>query len=146
PIATPVAKPPAPPAGNTIPTVVGRSVIPRITSSSPSPTELPSSVNGAPKRPHSPSQEDPPKRHKDTEVFSDDSAFKEPYPPNSNGLDCEERPAGEGLSATKPMPIPTIDTSRSQRLPSKELPDASSPIPTSNLRVIKNSIRLTLNR
>uniref|UniRef100_A0A671NZN5 polynucleotide adenylyltransferase n=1 Tax=Sinocyclocheilus anshuiensis TaxID=1608454 RepID=A0A671NZN5_9TELE len=123
------AKPPAPPAGNTIPTVVGRSVIPRITSSSPSPTELPNSVNGAPKRPHSPSQEDPPKRHKDTEV---------------NGLDCEERPAG--LSATKPMPIPTIDTSRSQRLPSKELPDASSPIPTSNLRVVKNSIRLTLNR
>uniref|UniRef100_A0A671P3D9 polynucleotide adenylyltransferase n=1 Tax=Sinocyclocheilus anshuiensis TaxID=1608454 RepID=A0A671P3D9_9TELE len=70
PIATPAAKPPAPPAGNTIPTVVGRSVIPRITSSSPSPTELPNSVNGAPKRPHSPSQEDPPKRHKDTEVLS----------------------------------------------------------------------------
>ncbi|XP_050982377.1 poly(A) polymerase gamma isoform X2 [Labeo rohita] len=146
PIATPVAKLPALPAGNTIPTVVGRSVIPRVTSSSPSPTELPSSVNGAPKRPHSPSLEDQPKRHKDTEVFSDDSAFKEPYPPISNGLDCEERPAVEDLSATKPMPIPTIDTSRSQRLPSKELPDASSPIPTSNLRVIKNSIRLTLNR
>ncbi|XP_043111804.1 poly(A) polymerase gamma isoform X2 [Puntigrus tetrazona] len=146
PIATPVAKPPAPPAGNTIPTVVGRSVIPRVTSSSPSLPELPNSVNGAPKRPHSPSLEDPPKRHKDTEVFSDDSAFKEPYPPNSNGLDGEEGPAVEDLSATKPMPIPTIDTSRSQRLPSKELPDASSPIPTSNLRVIKNSIRLTLNR
>ncbi|XP_026134194.1 poly(A) polymerase gamma isoform X1 [Carassius auratus] len=146
PITTPVAKLPAPPAGNTIPTVVGRSVIPRITSSCPSPTELPNSVNGAPKRPHSPSLEDPPKRHKDTEVFSDDSAFKEPYPPNINGSDCEERPAVEDLSATKPMPIPTIDTSRSQRLPSKELPDASSPIPTSNIRVIKNSIRLTLNR
>ncbi|KTF84560.1 hypothetical protein cypCar_00032081 [Cyprinus carpio] len=146
PITTPVAKPPAPPTGNTIPTVVGRSVIPRITSSSPSLTELPNSINGAPKRPHSPSLEDPPKRHKDTEVFSDDSAFKEPYPPNSNGLDGEEGPTVEGLSATKPMPIPTIDTSRSQRLPSKELPDASSPIPTSNLRVIKNSIRLTLNR
>ncbi|XP_026079699.1 poly(A) polymerase gamma isoform X2 [Carassius auratus] len=146
PIATPVAKPPAPPAGNTIPTVVGRSVIPRITSTSPGLTELPNSVNGAPKRPHSPSLEDPPKRHKDTEVFSDDSAFKEPYPPNSNGLNSEEESTVEGLSTTKPMPIPTIDTSRSQRLPSKELPDASSPIPTSNLRVIKNSIRLTLNR
>ncbi|XP_073691112.1 poly(A) polymerase gamma isoform X1 [Garra rufa] len=147
PIATPVAKPPEPPAGNTIPTVVGRSVIPRITSPTLSPTELPNSVNGAPKRPHSPSLEDPPKRHKDIEVFSDDSAFKEPYPPNSNGSDCEESPAvEEDLSAAKPMPIPTIDTSRSQRLPSKELPDASSPIPTSNLRVIKNSIRLTLNR
>ncbi|XP_067242401.1 poly(A) polymerase gamma isoform X2 [Chanodichthys erythropterus] len=146
PIATPVAKPPTPPTGNTIPTVVGRSVIPRITSSSPSPTDLPNSVNGAPKRPHSPSLEDPPKRHKDTEVFSDDSAFKEPYPPTSNGVDGEDGQTVEGLAATKPMPIPTIDTSRSQRLPSKELPDASSPIPTNNLRVIKNSIRLTLNR
>ncbi|XP_067278340.1 poly(A) polymerase gamma isoform X2 [Pseudorasbora parva] len=145
-IATPVAKPPTPPAGNTIPTVVGRSVIPRITSSSPSPTDLPNSVNGAPKRPHSPSLEDPPKRHKDTEVLSDDSAFKEPYPPTINGLDVEDGQTVEDLEATKPMPIPTIDTSRSQRLPSNELPDASSPIPTSNLRVIKNSIRLTLNR
>uniref|UniRef100_A0A8C1ZPM5 polynucleotide adenylyltransferase n=1 Tax=Cyprinus carpio TaxID=7962 RepID=A0A8C1ZPM5_CYPCA len=130
PSTTPVAKPPAPPAGNTIPTVVGRSVIPRITSSSPIPTELPNSDNGAPKRPHSPSLEDPPKRHKDTEVLIFVFVFL----------------TQEGLSATKPMPIPTIDTSRSQRLPSKELPDASSPIPTSNLRVIKNSIRLTLNR
>ncbi|KAK7140234.1 hypothetical protein R3I94_012747 [Phoxinus phoxinus] len=146
PVATPVAKPPTPPAGNTIPTVVGRSVIPRITSSSPSPTDLPNSVNGAPKRAHSPSLEDPPKRHKDTEVFSDDSAFKEPNPPPSNGLDGDDGQTVEGFAATKPMPIPTIDTSRSQRLPSKELPDASSPIPTSNLRVIKNSIRLTLNR
>ncbi|KAK7148562.1 hypothetical protein R3I93_012789 [Phoxinus phoxinus] len=146
PVATPIAKPPTPPAGNTIPTVVGRSVIPRITSSSPSPTDLPNSVNGAPKRPHSPSLEDPPKRHKDTEVFSDDSAFKEPNPPPSNGLDGDDGQTVEGFAATKPMPIPTIDTSRSQRLSSKELPDASSPIPTSNLRVIKNSIRLTLNR
>ncbi|XP_056113011.1 poly(A) polymerase gamma isoform X2 [Rhinichthys klamathensis goyatoka] len=145
-IASPVAKPPTPPAGNTIPTVVGRSVIPRITSSSPSPTDLPNSVNGAPKRPHSPSLEDPPKRHKDTEVFSDDCAFKEPNPPTSNGLDGDDAQTVEDLAATKPMPIPTIDTSRSQRLSSKELPDASSPIPTSNLRVIKNSIRLTLNR
>lgn len=143
PITTPVAKPPTPPAGNTIPTVVGRSVIPRLAASSP---ELANSVNGAPKRPHSPSLEDPPKRHKDTEVFSDDSAFKEPYPPSSNGLDGDEGQTVETLAETKAMPIPTIDTSRSQRLPSKELPDASSPIPTSNLRVIKNSIRLTLNR
>uniref|UniRef100_G1KQQ1 polynucleotide adenylyltransferase n=1 Tax=Anolis carolinensis TaxID=28377 RepID=G1KQQ1_ANOCA len=32
------------------------------------------------------------------------------------------------------------------RLPSKELPDSSSPVPTSSIRVVKNSIRLTLNR
>lgn len=145
PTATPVSKPAEPQAGNTIPTVVGRNVIPRMIS--PTPTELPNSLNGAaPKRPHSPSLEEPPKRHKDTEVFPDDSAFKEPYPVNSNGLDAGDGLMPEGVALTKPMPIPTIDTSRTQRLPSKELPDASSPIPTSNLRVIKNSIRLTLNR
>ncbi|KAA0717975.1 Poly(A) polymerase gamma [Triplophysa tibetana] len=143
PTATPVSEPPA---GSTIPTVVGRNVIPRLIS--PTPTELPNSLNGAaPKRPHSPSLEEPPKRHKDTEEgVPDDSAFKEPYPVTGNGLDVEDGLTEEGLAATKPMPIPTIDTSRTQRLPSNELPDASSPIPTSNLRVIKNSIRLTLNR
>uniref|UniRef100_A0A8B9RPA2 polynucleotide adenylyltransferase n=1 Tax=Astyanax mexicanus TaxID=7994 RepID=A0A8B9RPA2_ASTMX len=124
------------PVGSTIPTVVGRNIIPRM-----SPPDLPNGLNGAaPKRPHSPSLEEPPKKLKDTEqMLSDDSAFKEPYPPTSNGLD-------QGDDQAAPMPIPTIDTSRTQRLPSKELPDASSPVPTSNLRVIKNSIRLTLNR
>uniref|UniRef100_A0A8B9LVY8 polynucleotide adenylyltransferase n=1 Tax=Astyanax mexicanus TaxID=7994 RepID=A0A8B9LVY8_ASTMX len=130
------------PVGSTIPTVVGRNIIPRM-----SPPDLPNGLNGAaPKRPHSPSLEEPPKKLKDTEqMLSDDSAFKEPYPPTSNGLDQGDDQA-ELHSTTKPMPIPTIDTSRTQRLPSKELPDASSPVPTSNLRVIKNSIRLTLNR
>ncbi|XP_075781646.1 poly(A) polymerase gamma isoform X3 [Pelodiscus sinensis] len=52
----------------------------------------------------------------------------------------------ESLGQEESMPIPTIDTSRSQRLASKELPDSSSPIPTNNIRVIKHSIRLTLNR
>ncbi|XP_052007428.1 poly(A) polymerase gamma-like isoform X2 [Xyrauchen texanus] len=148
PMATPVAKLAELQAGNTIPTVVGLSVIPRVTSPSFSPTELPNSLNGiAPKRAHSPSLEEPPKKHKDTEMFSDDSAFKEPYPLTSNGLERGDGPTVEGLVVTQPMPIPTIDTSRTQRLPSKELPDASSPVPTtSNLRVIKNSIRLTLNR
>ncbi|XP_007252301.2 poly(A) polymerase gamma isoform X2 [Astyanax mexicanus] len=131
------------PVGSTIPTVVGRNIIPRM-----SPPDLPNGLNGAaPKRPHSPSLEEPPKKLKDTEqMLSDDSAFKEPYPPTSNGLDQGDDQAAELHSTTKPMPIPTIDTSRTQRLPSKELPDASSPVPTSNLRVIKNSIRLTLNR
>ncbi|XP_044284850.1 poly(A) polymerase gamma isoform X2 [Varanus komodoensis] len=44
------------------------------------------------------------------------------------------------------MPVPTFTTLRSQRLSSKELPDSSSPIPASGIRVVKNSIRLTLNR
>ncbi|KAL7877876.1 hypothetical protein SRHO_G00045190 [Serrasalmus rhombeus] len=143
-----MAKSTAPPVGSTIPTVVGRNVIPHMSSPNASPSDLPNGLNGAaPKRPHSPSLEEPPKKLKDTEqMFSDDSTFKEPYPPSSNGQDQGDGPAVEGLEMTQPMPIPTIDTSRTQRLPSKELPDASSPIPTSNLRVIKNSIRLTLNR
>ncbi|TNM99769.1 hypothetical protein fugu_012802 [Takifugu bimaculatus] len=62
------------------------------------------------------------------------------------------RRRGDGEAAQrrrepKAKPIPTIDTSRTQRLPSMELPDASSPLPASNsCRVVKNSIKLALNR
>ncbi|KAM9476524.1 poly(A) polymerase gamma isoform 2-T2 [Clarias gariepinus] len=146
---TQVAKPTVPVTGSTIPTVVGRNVMPRLSPPNTSSSDLANGVNGAaPKRPHSPSLEEPHKKLKDTEpqVFSGDYTFKEPYPPSSNGQETVDDPAGDGHAFTKPMPIPTIDTSRTQRLPSKELPDASSPVPTSNLRVIKNSIRLTLNR
>ncbi|KAG7274230.1 hypothetical protein CRUP_007667 [Coryphaenoides rupestris] len=109
-------------------------------------------LNGASataKRPHSPSQEDLAKRPKDTEQQPEqkgDSAFKEPYPPSVD-------PQGNSLlntpppSESKAKPIPTIDTSRTQRLPSMELPDASSPLPASqSCRVVKNSIKLALNR
>ncbi|XP_053477466.1 poly(A) polymerase gamma isoform X3 [Ictalurus furcatus] len=146
---TQVAKPTVPVTGSNIPTVVGRNVLPRMSPPNTSSSDLTNGLNGAaPKRPHSPSLEEPHKKLKDTEqqVFADEDAFKEPYPPSSNGQETGDGPTGEGHAITKPMPIPTIDTSRTQRLPSKELPDASSPIPTSNLRVIKNSIRLTLNR
>lgn len=103
------------------------------------------SVNGAgAKRPHSPSQDELSKRHKEEPVANDDATFKEPYPPS------DAMPPPEGvLSApeSKAKPIPTIDTSRTQRLPSMELPDASSPLPASNsCRVVKNSIKLALNR
>ncbi|XP_030234341.1 poly(A) polymerase gamma isoform X2 [Gadus morhua] len=98
------------------------------------------------KRPHSPTQEDLAKRPKDPEQpeLNDDSAFKEPYPPSFD-------PLAQGDSAlnaeSKAKPIPTIDTSRTQRLPSMELPDASSPLPASqSCRVVKNSIKLALNR
>ncbi|XP_029926281.1 poly(A) polymerase gamma isoform X2 [Myripristis murdjan] len=132
-----------PPSGN---------IKPNATSSpkeEPSPNGLEGPVNGTPaKRPHSPTQEDLAKRHKETDVVSsDDSAFKEPYPPS-----CDPHPHGDGpnitsLSGSKAKPIPTIDTSRTQRLPSMELPDASSPLPASNsCRVVKNSIKLALNR
>uniref|UniRef100_A0A4W4GN58 polynucleotide adenylyltransferase n=1 Tax=Electrophorus electricus TaxID=8005 RepID=A0A4W4GN58_ELEEL len=135
--AKPSAKPTAAPVSSTIPTVVGRSVIPRMSSPTSSPPDLPNGLNGvAPKRPHSPSLEEPPKKLKDTEQVINTLH-------RTISLQLERR---DGAAVTKPMPIPTIDTSRTQRLPSKELPDSSSPVPTSNLRVIKNSIRLTLNR
>lgn len=144
------AKPPSPPASSSVTPVLSGDVQPNATSSPrEEPNGLEDSVNGAPvKRPHSPTQEDLAKRHKDAEVVSnDDSAFKEPYPPSSDSY-----PHGEGhnttpLSGSKAKPIPTIDTSRTQRLPSMELPDASSPLPASNsCRVVKNSIKLALNR
>uniref|UniRef100_A0A3B4T520 polynucleotide adenylyltransferase n=1 Tax=Seriola dumerili TaxID=41447 RepID=A0A3B4T520_SERDU len=130
--------------------VLSSSVKPNATSSPrEEPNGLEDSVNGAPtKRPHSPTQEDLAKRLKDTEVVSnDDSIFKEPYPPSSDSLPPGEGPNITPISGSKAKPIPTIDTSRTQRLPSMELPDASSPLPASNsCRVVKNSIKLALNR
>ncbi|XP_044070040.1 poly(A) polymerase gamma [Siniperca chuatsi] len=144
------AKPPSPPASSSITTVLSGDVKPNATSSPrEEPNGLEDSVNGAPaKRPHSPTQEDLAKRHKDAEVVSnDDSTFKEPYPPSSDSYTHGEGPNITPLSGSKAKPIPTIDTSRTQRLPSMELPDASSPLPASNTcRVVKNSIKLALNR
>ncbi|KAM4693556.1 poly(A) polymerase gamma isoform 2-T2 [Discoglossus pictus] len=140
-----------PPSGCTIPTVVGLNVITRVTSP-PSNTQGQNHVNGlldispkgsAAKRAHPPCLEDSPKRIRDTEKLLGltDAAFVEPSIPEEGGRQISvERVCVEA------MPIPTIDSSRSKRLPSKELPDASSPVPTNNIRVIKNSIRLTLNR
>lgn len=103
------------------------------------------SLNGAgAKRPLSPTQEEVNKRHKEEAVTNDDATFKEPYPP-SDVLPHPEGP--NNAPGSKAKPIPTIDTSRTQRLPSMELPDASSPLPASNsCRVVKNSIKLALNR
>ncbi|XP_034407870.1 poly(A) polymerase gamma isoform X2 [Cyclopterus lumpus] len=138
------AKPASPPAGSAITDMQPDA------NSSPreEPNGLEDPVNGAPaKRPHSPTQEDLAKRHKETEVSNDDSAFKEPYPPSSESCTHGEGPNIIPLSGSKAKPIPTIDTSRTQRLPSMELPDASSPLPAStSCRVVKNSIKLALNR
>uniref|UniRef100_A0A665UIB7 polynucleotide adenylyltransferase n=1 Tax=Echeneis naucrates TaxID=173247 RepID=A0A665UIB7_ECHNA len=144
------AKPPSPPASTSVTSGLSSSVKPNATSSPrEEPNGLEDSVNGgAAKRPHSPTQEDLAKRHKDTEVVSnDDSIFKEPYPPSSDSCTTTEGPNINPNSGSKAKPIPTIDTSRTQRLPSMELPDASSPLPASNsCRVVKNSIKLALNR
>ncbi|XP_049996766.1 poly(A) polymerase gamma isoform X1 [Alexandromys fortis] len=122
----PPAKATSSPSVCTIPTVVGRNVIPRVTTPH-NPVQGQPHLNGlsnisknvTPKRSHSPPTDGTSKRLKDIE---------------------KDTIGGES------MPIPTIDTSRKKRLPSKELPDSSSPVPASNIRVIKNSIRLTLNR
>uniref|UniRef100_H2STE6 polynucleotide adenylyltransferase n=1 Tax=Takifugu rubripes TaxID=31033 RepID=H2STE6_TAKRU len=122
------AKPPSPPA---VSAVLAGDVKPNAASSpKEEPNGLDDSINGAPaKRPHSPVEEEMAKRHKDAEVTGLFSA------------------AGEQQFEPKAKPIPTIDTSRTQRLPSMELPDASSPLPASNsCRVVKNSIKLALNR
>uniref|UniRef100_A0A673Z869 polynucleotide adenylyltransferase n=1 Tax=Salmo trutta TaxID=8032 RepID=A0A673Z869_SALTR len=121
------------PAGSTIPTVVGRSVVPCLDSSrdTTSPTEQnQNGATAAAKRPHSPTQDGSPKRIRDTADLVRRGNFM-----------------SESLGGVKAMPIPTIDTSRTQRLPSMELPDVTSPLPSSNhQRVVKNSIRLALNR
>ncbi|XP_067092631.1 poly(A) polymerase gamma isoform X1 [Osmerus mordax] len=143
--------PTAPLPSSAVPPLVAGSV--DRTSDSPSEQPLPNGmgdpVNGASsKRPLSPTQDDQPNRLKDTEeVPNDDATFKEPYPPSSDGHAQGDGVTVTGLSGAKARPIPTIDTSRTQRLPSMELPDASSPLPASNsCRVVKNSIKLALNR
>uniref|UniRef100_A0A8K9X3R7 polynucleotide adenylyltransferase n=1 Tax=Oncorhynchus mykiss TaxID=8022 RepID=A0A8K9X3R7_ONCMY len=116
----------------TIPTVVGRSVVPCLGSSRDTSGPTEQNQNGATaaaKRPHSPTQDGPPKRIRDpADLFASPATSAE-------------------RQRVKAMPIPTIDTSRTQRLPSMELPDVTSPLPSSNhQRVVKNSIRLALNR
>lgn len=65
---TQVAKPTVPVTGSTIPTVVGRNVMPRMSPPNTSSSDLTNGLNGAaPKRPHSPSLEEPHKKLKDTE-------------------------------------------------------------------------------
>ncbi|KAM8945467.1 poly(A) polymerase gamma [Pelodytes ibericus] len=136
-------------SGCTIPTVVGLNVIPRLPTPPKSSQGQPhqngfnnlSPKSAAAKRTHPPCLEDLPKRVKDTEENLSESAF----PDELLSTEEENHQSLETIIA-EAMPIPTIDSSRSQRLPSKELPDASSPVPTNNIRVIKNSIRLTLNR
>ncbi|KAM9726219.1 poly(A) polymerase gamma isoform 3-T3 [Menidia menidia] len=142
------AKPPSPPASNSASTALSGKP-----SAASSPKEEPNGledpVNGAPaKRPHSPTQEDLAKRLKEADAVSnEESAFKEPYPPSSDCSPHGEAPSTPPQAGSKAKPIPTIDTSRTQRLPSMELPDASSPLPASNsCRVVKNSIKLALNR
>ncbi|XP_054239730.1 poly(A) polymerase gamma [Indicator indicator] len=104
----------------------------------------------APKRPYSPTSEgcylptleECPKKTVDREKLTgQDSAFGVGGRPEDVGCTSTENDVcGETF-----MQIPVIDSSRSQRLSSKELPDSSSPVPTNSIRIIKRSIKLTLN-
>ncbi|KAE8280337.1 Poly(A) polymerase gamma [Larimichthys crocea] len=142
PSATPAVAPSAAPSATPAPQDQGMS-IPVIGSKPPGKVKPPS----PPASSSITTKEDLAKRHKDSEASSDDATFKEPYPPSSDLHAHGEGPNTTPLSGSKAKPIPTIDTSRTQRLPSMELPDASSPLPASNsCRVVKNSIKLALNR
>uniref|UniRef100_A0A673Z556 polynucleotide adenylyltransferase n=1 Tax=Salmo trutta TaxID=8032 RepID=A0A673Z556_SALTR len=136
------------PAGSTIPTVVGRSVVPCLDSSrdTTSPTEQnQNGATAAAKRPHSPTQDGSPKRIRDTADLVRRGSG--PWMDMSRAILHIQTKSCQILGGVKAMPIPTIDTSRTQRLPSMELPDVTSPLPSSNhQRVVKNSIRLALNR
>ncbi|XP_071596448.1 poly(A) polymerase gamma isoform X2 [Heliangelus exortis] len=99
-----------------------------------------SSKNAAPKRHHSPtSGECPKKTAKGEKLTGQDSAFKD------GGNQEDVRSSTENGVGRKSMLIPVLNASRSQRLSSKELPDSSSPVPTNSIRIIKRSIKLTLN-
>ncbi|OXB76140.1 UNVERIFIED_CONTAM: hypothetical protein H355_005351 [Colinus virginianus] len=114
-----------PPCDCTVPTVIGHNAVSQLKTRfvqgqhELSGTQITNSKSAVPKRPHSPASKECPKRSKDREKI--------------------------GLGGKNRL-IASIDTSRSQRLCSKELPDSSSPVPTNGIRIIKRSIRLTLNQ
>ncbi|XP_045150046.1 poly(A) polymerase gamma isoform X2 [Echinops telfairi] len=120
----------SPPAVCTIPTVVGRNVVPRVPAPH-NPAQGQPHLNGlsnmtksiTPQTSLSPSVDGPSTKLKDAEekLLHIESTFKDPR-------------AAENRKR------------KAVRLPSKELPDSSSPVPAKSIRVVKNSIRLTLNR
>ncbi|XP_009872428.1 PREDICTED: poly(A) polymerase gamma, partial [Apaloderma vittatum] len=106
--------------------------------------------NAAPKRPsvqtskgrHSPTLEEGPKTTTDREKLTDqNSAFRDGGSPD----DVRSRSTEHSICGGKATPIPVINTSRSPGLSTKELPDSSSPVPVNSIRIIKRSIKLTLN-
>ncbi|XP_018595700.2 poly(A) polymerase gamma isoform X1 [Scleropages formosus] len=145
-----VSGPTAPPnTAGIIPLVVDRTSVlcPNPQTSLHNAAEVTAS-GSASKRPHSPLLGDSSRKLKDTAklLSVDDCAFRETSLSPSEGQEQGVRAVQGGLSGTKAMPILTICTSRTQRLSSKELPDPLSPIPTRTLRVVKNAIKITLNR
>ncbi|NXY49402.1 PAPOG polymerase, partial [Ceuthmochares aereus] len=105
-------------------------------------TPVTGAKNAAPKLPHLPKSEDCSKQPRNAEKLTgQDSAFKD----SGNPEDMRRRSTENVILKGRAMLIPLTDTSRSQRLSSKELPDSSSPVPTNSICIIKRSIKLTLN-
>ncbi|NWY59446.1 PAPOG polymerase, partial [Chionis minor] len=106
--------------------------------------------NAAPKRPysptskgcHSPTSEGCSKKTRDGEKLTgQDSAFKD----GGNPEDVRRR-STENVILNLNLPFfSVVSFCVLQRLSSKELPDSSSPVPTNSIRIIKRSIKLTLN-
>uniref|UniRef100_A0A8C3BP31 polynucleotide adenylyltransferase n=1 Tax=Cairina moschata TaxID=8855 RepID=A0A8C3BP31_CAIMO len=119
-------RPSGSPAGCTVPAVIEHNMISQLRTRvvqgqhELSGTQITNLKSTVPKRPHSPTSREYPKRPKDTQK---DSAFED----SGNPEDVRRR-------------------STEHRLTSKELPDISSPVPATNTRIIKRSIRLTLNQ
>ncbi|XP_048793639.1 poly(A) polymerase gamma isoform X1 [Lagopus muta] len=138
-----------PPSDCTIPTAIGHNAVSQLKTRfvqghhELSGTQITASKSAAPKRPHSPASKECSKRSKDREkLIGQDSAFKD----DGNPEDVKRRSTENVGLGGKNRLIASIDTSRSQRLCSEELPDSSSPVPTNGIRIIKRSIRLTLNQ
>ncbi|KFW88838.1 Poly(A) polymerase gamma, partial [Phalacrocorax carbo] len=103
--------------------------------------------NVAPKRPYSPTSKGPrsptseecPKKSIDGEKLTgQDSAFKD----GSNPEDVRRRPTENVILN---WILLSGLTEKLNGLFYKELPDSSSPVPTNSIRIIKRSIKLTLN-
>ncbi|XP_065595430.1 poly(A) polymerase gamma [Cyrtonyx montezumae] len=137
-----------PPCDCAIPTVIGHNAVAQLRTCfvqdqhDLSGTQITDPKCAVPKRAHSPASKEYPKRSKDREkLIGQNSAFKE----DGNPEDVKRSIENIGLGRKNGQSAST-DTLRSQRLCSEELPDSSSPVPTSSIRIIKRSIRLTLNQ
>ncbi|NWI19050.1 PAPOG polymerase, partial [Crypturellus soui] len=131
--------------GCTIPTVVGHGTISRLRTHLAQGQELQGtstaiSKNAAPKRPPSPASGECPKRLKDTEKVK-------PYRMLFYRFSYKRICLSAMIFQLMHLQLAFLcGIFVLQRLSSKELPDFSSPVPTNNIRIIKRSIRLTLNR
>ncbi|XP_072188123.1 poly(A) polymerase gamma isoform X6 [Excalfactoria chinensis] len=138
-----------PPSDCTIPTVIGHNAVSQLRTRfvqghhELSGTQVTNPKGAVPKRPHSPASKECSKRSKDREkLIGQDSAFKS----DGNPEDVKTRSTENVDLGGRNRLVASIDTSRSQRLRSEELPDSSSPVPITSIRIVKRSIRLTFNQ